>query len=62
MQHREHRELQKYRDRHEIDEHWPQIEMPAVAAATRYAGKQKHKHKHKHKQMQAENDIQPQLR
>jgi hypothetical protein len=58
MKHGDQRELEEYRDRHEIDEHWPQIEMPAVAAATRYAGKQKHKQR----QMQAENDIQPQLR
>jgi uncharacterized protein (DUF433 family) len=55
MKHREQRELQEHHDRHEIDEHWPQIEMPAVAAATRYAGKQK-------QMMQAENDVQPQLR
>ena len=58
MKHGEHRELQEYRDRQEIDEHWPHIEMPAVAAATRYAGKQKHKQM----QMQAENDTQPQLK
>ena len=56
MKHRDQRELQEYRDRPEVDQHWPQIEMRAVAAAARYAGKAG-----KRKQMQAENDIQPQL-
>jgi hypothetical protein len=53
MRHRDQRELQEYRDRTEVDQHWPQIEMRAVAAAARYAGKRK--------QMEAENDVQPQL-
>lgn len=54
MKHGDERERQEYRDRPEVDQHWPQkIEMRAVAAAARYAGKQK--------QMKAENDIQPQL-
>jgi hypothetical protein len=53
MKPRDQREQQEYRDRPEVDQHWPQIEMRAVAAAARYAGKQR--------QMQAENDIQPQL-
>jgi hypothetical protein len=53
MKNSDQRELQEYRDRAEVDQHWPQIEMRAVAAAARYAGRRK--------QMQAENDIQPQL-
>jgi hypothetical protein len=54
MKHRDQRELQEYRDRREVDKHWHKIEMRAVAAAARYAGKQE--------QMQAGNDIQPQLK
>ena len=59
MKPRDQRELQEYRDRPEVDQHWPQIEMRAVAAAARYAGKAGKAGKRK--QMQAENDIQPQL-
>jgi hypothetical protein len=58
VKHREQRELQEYRDRPEVEKHWHQIEMRAVAAAARYAGKQKYKQK----QMRAGNDIQPQLK
>jgi hypothetical protein len=53
MRHSDQREQQKDRDRPEVDQHWPRIEMRAVAAAARYAGKRK--------QMEAENDIQSQL-